>query len=148
MTHMRKCQLLIVNLSGAALCEPIAVHETVVNGRQLKALVSSRWKGGKGHLKLALQDVELQDGSVVRFLPGETVTIAAVLCTLQFEVVTWGHVRFGGDSREVADKLASSVISIHCNGCAYAALKEGGEVVTWGDAGFGGDCENVADRLA
>ena len=62
-------------------------------------------------------------------------------------VITWGADQ-GGDSSEVAHKLASGVVQIRATGSVFAALKEDGSVVTWGDSGRGGDFSVVAGELS
>ena len=60
-------------------------------------------------------------------------------------VVSWGRVFEDG---RVAEQLSSGVVSIHSNGAAFVAVKEGGQVVTWGDQQVGGNSSLVADHLA
>ena len=61
-------------------------------------------------------------------------------------VVTWGHVKSGGDSSAVRDQLRD-VRQIQATQSAFAAILGDGSVIAWGHARCGGDSSAVHDQL-
>jgi len=57
-------------------------------------------------------------------------------------VVTWGHVRLGGDRCELPHQL-QNVRKIFANQDAFAALLKNGSVVTWSSPAHGGDSSGI-----
>ena len=61
-------------------------------------------------------------------------------------LVTWGHLKHGGDSSAVQDELGD-VQQIQASRWAFAGILDDGSVVTWGHAAFGGDKNSVQLQL-
>ncbi len=61
-------------------------------------------------------------------------------------VITWGHVESGGETRSISNDL-TNVVKIYATQFAFAALKRDGTVVTWGDKDYGGDASSVQSEL-
>ena len=61
-------------------------------------------------------------------------------------VVTWGDLKFGGDSSGVQDQL-KKVKHVQTTQAAFAAILADGSVTTWGDPRSGGDSSDVQDQL-
>ena len=98
-----------------------------------------------------LEEADIEDGECLTALVlqpqlAATGSAFALWCHGDSAVVTWGDVRFGGDSSAVQDQL-KGVRQIQASGEAFAAIREDGSVVTWGDAAAGGDSSAVRDQL-
>ena len=61
--------------------------------------------------------------------------------------MTWGDLRYGGDSSQVVEQLAE-VVEIQATRGAFPAIKENGTVVAWSDAGLGGDNSQAQEQLS
>jgi len=73
-------------------------------------------------------------------------TSAFAALTSSGSVVTWGFGLFGGNSSNVANRLAGDVTAVFSSLDSFAALKRDGSVVTWGYNA--GNSSSVAARLA
>jgi alpha-tubulin suppressor-like RCC1 family protein len=76
----------------------------------------------------------VQEG--IRSLASTTEAFAAL--DVNGGVTTWGTARFGGDTSDLSDVLASDVVEIFSTDGAFAALKKNGSVIVWGDEYSGG----------
>lgn len=61
-------------------------------------------------------------------------------------VITWGDVESGGDTRSISHQL-TNVVKIYASEFAFVALKSDGTVVAWGEKDYGGDTSSVQSEL-